>query len=99
MIYVRAISSKASRDPPQCITCFFTICFYECGEIFVTLLLSTATPDKHRAVIQDCMGHDLTEARQRVSTPSRTFDAIRLKPKHTTAIGLIVFLLIADFAR
>ncbi|CAH0474408.1 unnamed protein product [Peronospora belbahrii] len=35
------------------------------GEIFVTSLLSTATPEQHRAVIQDYMVRELTEANRR----------------------------------
>ena len=41
-------------------------------EIFVTSLLSTATPEQHRAAIQDYIVRDLNEANRRVKTPLRT---------------------------
>uniref|UniRef100_A0AAV1VG18 CCHC-type domain-containing protein n=1 Tax=Peronospora matthiolae TaxID=2874970 RepID=A0AAV1VG18_9STRA len=51
------------------------------GEIFVTSLLSTATPEQHRAVIQDCMVRELAEANRRVHNPSRPshYDAIKME--------------------
>ena len=51
------------------------------GEIIVTSLLSTATPDQQRAAIQDYMVRELAEANRRVSTPSRTshHDAIKME--------------------
>uniref|UniRef100_A0AAV1UV71 CCHC-type domain-containing protein n=1 Tax=Peronospora matthiolae TaxID=2874970 RepID=A0AAV1UV71_9STRA len=51
------------------------------GEIFVTSLLSTATPEQHRAAIQDYIEHELAEANRRVQTPSRPshFDAIKME--------------------
>ena len=41
-------------------------------EIFVTSLLNTATPEQHRAAIQDYIVRDLNEANRRVKTPLRT---------------------------
>ena len=50
------------------------------GDIFVTSLLSTATPEQQRAAIQDYMVRKLAEENRRVQTPSRTYhhDAIKM---------------------
>ena len=51
------------------------------GDIFVTALLSTATPEQHRAAIQDYIVRELAEANRRVQTPSRTYhhDVIKME--------------------
>ncbi|CAI5716398.1 unnamed protein product [Hyaloperonospora brassicae] len=51
------------------------------GESFVTSLLSTATPEQHRAANKDYMVRELAEANRRVQAPSRTYhhDAITIK--------------------
>ena len=51
------------------------------GEIIVTSLLSTVTPDQQRVAIQDYMVRELAEGNRRVSTPSRTshHDAIKME--------------------
>ena len=50
-------------------------------EIFVTSLLNTATPEQHRAAIQDYMIRELSEANRRLQTPSHTYhyDAIKME--------------------
>ncbi|KAE9024998.1 hypothetical protein PR003_g13145 [Phytophthora rubi] len=42
------------------------------GEVVVTSLLSSATPDQQRLAIQEFMDRELAEAKRRVSTPSHT---------------------------
>ena len=51
------------------------------GEIFVTSLLSRATPEQHRAAIKYYMVRELAEANRRVQTPSRPYhyDAIKME--------------------
>ena len=71
------------------------------GEIVVTSLLSTATPDQHHAAIQDYMVRELAEANQRVLTPSRTshYDAIKMETSTFSGDGSDRLPLIASSAR
>uniref|UniRef100_A0AAV1U569 Uncharacterized protein n=1 Tax=Peronospora matthiolae TaxID=2874970 RepID=A0AAV1U569_9STRA len=55
--------------------------------MFVTSLLRTATPEQHRAAIQDYMVRELAEANRRVQTPSRTSHHYAIKMETSTYSG------------
>ena len=71
------------------------------GEIVVTSLLSTETPDQQRAAIQDYMVRELAEANRRVLTPSRTshYDVIKMETSTYSGDGPDRLPLLAGFAR
>ncbi|GMF34435.1 unnamed protein product [Phytophthora fragariaefolia] len=57
------------------------------GEVVVTSLLSSATPDQHRQAIQEFMVRELAEAKRRVSTPSHPSRNDALKMETSTYSG------------
>ena len=71
------------------------------GEIFVTSLLSTATPEQHRTSIQDYIVRELTEANRQVQTSSSTYhcDAIKLETSTYSGDGPDRLPLVAGLGR
>ena len=59
------------------------------GEVFVTSMLSSSTPDRQRQAIQEFMVRELAEANRRVSTPSRTSrnDAVKMETSTYSGVG------------
>ncbi|GMF59264.1 unnamed protein product [Phytophthora fragariaefolia] len=59
------------------------------GEVVVTSLLSSATPDQHRRAIQEFMIRELAEAKRRVSTPSHPSrnDAVKMETSTYSGTG------------
>ncbi|GMF24416.1 unnamed protein product [Phytophthora fragariaefolia] len=59
------------------------------GEVAVTSLLSSATPDQHRQAIQEFMVRELAEAKRRVSTPSHPSrnDAVKMETSTYSGTG------------
>ncbi|GMF24374.1 unnamed protein product [Phytophthora fragariaefolia] len=59
------------------------------GEVVVTSLLSSATPDQHRQAIQEFMVPELAEAKWRVSTPSHPSrnDAVKMETSTYSGSG------------
>ncbi|GMF31611.1 unnamed protein product [Phytophthora fragariaefolia] len=59
------------------------------GEVVVTSLLSSATPDQHRQAIQEFMVRELAEAKRRVSTPSHPSrnDAVKMETSTYSGSG------------
>ncbi|KAE9026457.1 hypothetical protein PR001_g12190, partial [Phytophthora rubi] len=59
------------------------------GEVVVTSLLSSATPDQQRQAIQEFMDHELAEAKRRVSTPSHASrnNAVKMETSSYSGTG------------
>ncbi|POM66484.1 Polyprotein [Phytophthora palmivora] len=59
------------------------------GEVVVTSLLSSATPDQHRQAIQEFMVCELAEAKRRVPTPSQPsrHDAVKMETSSYSGTG------------
>ncbi|KAE9352349.1 hypothetical protein PF008_g5503 [Phytophthora fragariae] len=59
------------------------------GEVVVTSLLSSATPDQQRQAIQEFMDRELAEAKRRVSTPSHASknNAVKMETSSYTGTG------------
>ncbi|KAE8910985.1 hypothetical protein PF005_g24795 [Phytophthora fragariae] len=59
------------------------------GEVVVTSLLSSATPDQQRQAIQEFMDRELAEAKRRVSTPSHASrnNAVKMETSSYSGTG------------
>ncbi|KAE9349417.1 hypothetical protein PR003_g5895 [Phytophthora rubi] len=59
------------------------------GEVVVTSLLSSATPDQQRLAIQEFMDREFTEAKRRVSTPSHASknNAVKMETSSYSGTG------------
>ncbi|KAG6621298.1 polyprotein [Phytophthora cinnamomi] len=59
------------------------------GEVVVTSLLSSATPDQHHQAIQAFMVRELAESKRRVPTPSQPSrnDAVKMETSSYSATG------------
>ncbi|KAE8886056.1 hypothetical protein PF005_g15410 [Phytophthora fragariae] len=59
------------------------------GEVVVTSLLSSATPDQQRLAIQEFMDRELAEAKRRVSTPSHASknNAVKMETSSYSGTG------------
>ncbi|KAG6610276.1 polyprotein [Phytophthora cinnamomi] len=59
------------------------------GEVVVTSLLSSATPDQHRQAIQEFMVRELAEAKRRVPAPSQPSrnDAVKMETSSYSGTG------------
>ncbi|KAE9118617.1 hypothetical protein PF010_g8149 [Phytophthora fragariae] len=59
------------------------------GEVVVTVLLSSATPDQQRQAIQEFMDRELAEAKRRVSTPSHATrnNAVKMETSSYSGTG------------
>ncbi|KAE8907000.1 hypothetical protein PF003_g9443 [Phytophthora fragariae] len=59
------------------------------GEVFVTSLLSSATPDQQRLAIQEFIDREFAEAKRRVSTPSHASknNAVKMEASSYSGTG------------
>ncbi|KAE9321015.1 hypothetical protein PR003_g17571 [Phytophthora rubi] len=59
------------------------------GEVVVTSLLSSATPDQHRLGVQEFMDRELADAKRRVSTPSHVSknNAVKMETSSYSGTG------------
>ncbi|KAG2805042.1 hypothetical protein PC112_g18446 [Phytophthora cactorum] len=59
------------------------------GEVIVTSLLRSATPDQQRLAAQEFMEHELADANRRVSTPSRSSknDVVKMETSPYSGVG------------